>query len=82
MSTLACLGGLTYRFVPTTIAFNTGRASTYFPALPEVLMTVGYIALAIMGFGLAVKYFAVLPGETEEWNYMSKLARIPRAPIV
>lgn len=79
MSTLACLGALTYRFVPTTIAFNTGRASTYFPSLPEVLMTVGYIALAITGFGLAVKYFAVLPGEIEEWHYMSKLARFRRA---
>jgi Ni/Fe-hydrogenase subunit HybB-like protein len=78
MSTLACLGGLTYRFVPTTIAFNTGRASTYFPSLPEVLMTVGYVALAITGFGLAVKYFAVLPGPIEEWHYMSKLARMRR----
>jgi hypothetical protein len=41
-------------------------------------MTVGYIALGVVGFRLAVKYFAVLPGEVEEWNYMFSLARLPR----
>jgi Ni/Fe-hydrogenase subunit HybB-like protein len=76
MSTLAGIGALFYRFVPTTIAFHEGRSSTYFPALPEVLMTVGYIALGIVGFGLAVKYFAVLPGEAAEWRYMFRLARL------
>jgi Ni/Fe-hydrogenase subunit HybB-like protein len=75
MATFACLGSMTYRFVPTTIAFNPGRQASYFPALPEVLMTVGYIALAIAGFGLAVKYFAVLPAEIEEWSYMFRRLR-------
>jgi Ni/Fe-hydrogenase subunit HybB-like protein len=78
MSTLSCLGGMFYRFIPTTVAFHIGRSSSYFPSLPEVLMTVGYIALGVVGFRLAVKYFAVLPGEVEEWNYMFSLARLPR----
>ena len=75
MATLACLGGLCYRFVPTTVAFNPGRHASYFPALPEVLMTLGYLALGVAAFGLAVKYFAVLPAETEEWNYMFRRVR-------
>jgi len=79
MATLACLGGMFYRFIPTTIAFTPARNASYFPALPEVLMTVGYIALGIVTFGLAVKYFAVLPGEIGEWNYMFRLVRGRRA---
>jgi Ni/Fe-hydrogenase subunit HybB-like protein len=75
MATLACLGGLAYRFIPTTIAFNPGRQASYFPNLPEVLMALGYIALAVVAFGLAVKYFAVLPAETAEWNYMFRRLR-------
>ena len=38
-------------------------------------MTIGYISLGIAAFGLAVKYFAVLPGEIKDWNYMFKLVR-------
>jgi len=75
MAALACLGGLFYRFVPTTIAYAPARNATYFPSLPELLMAVGYIALGIVGFGLAVKYLAVLPGDIEDWNYMFKLVR-------
>ncbi|HET9158353.1 MAG TPA: hypothetical protein VFN91_16885, partial [Myxococcaceae bacterium] len=68
MSVLACLGGLWYRFVPTTIAYHPAPLSSYFPALPELLMTLGYISLAIVGFQLAVKYFAVLPASPSEWR--------------
>jgi len=78
MATLACLGGTYYRFVPTTVAFSPGRYSSYFPSLPEVLIALGYIALAIAAFGLAVKYFAVLPASTEEWNYMFRRVRRAR----
>ncbi len=72
---LACLGGLFYRFVPTTIAYAPARNASYFPALPELLMTVGYISLGIVAFEIAVKFFAVLPGEIEDWNYMFRLVR-------
>lgn len=75
MATLACLGGMFYRFIPTTIAFTPARNASYFPSLPEVLMTVGYISLGIVAFAIVVKFFAVLPGENEDWNYMFRLAR-------
>jgi Ni/Fe-hydrogenase subunit HybB-like protein len=70
MATLACLGGLLYRFIPTTIAFRPLGHNLYFPSAPELLITAGYIALGIVAFGLAVKYFAVLPGEIKQWNYI------------
>jgi Ni/Fe-hydrogenase subunit HybB-like protein len=67
---LACLGGLSYRFIPTTIAFRPAPGATYFPSVPEFLITMGYIALGILAFRLAVKYFAVLPGDVQEWKHM------------
>jgi len=70
MATLACLGGMFYRFIPTTIAFAPAREASYFPSLPEVLMSVGYISLGIVAFAIAVKYFAVLPGENQDLNFM------------
>jgi len=76
LTTLACVGAMLYRFTPTTIALRSTSGS-YFPALPEILMALGYIALAILGFGIAVRYFAVLPAETEEWHYMFRLAGQP-----
>jgi Ni/Fe-hydrogenase subunit HybB-like protein len=84
MATLACLGGMYYRFIPTTIAYVPAHRASYFPSLPEVLMAVGYIALGIVAFILTVKYFAVLPGDFEDWNQMSILShwRRPAAQSV
>jgi len=79
MATLACLGGLVYRFVPTTIAFSPAPNAVYFPNVPELLMSIGYISLGIVAFNLAVKYFAVLPGDIKDWNYMFRLVRRRRA---
>jgi len=75
MAILACLGGLLFRFIPTTIAFFPARHASYFPSTPELLMTIGYISLGIAAFGIAVKCFAVLPGEIKDWNYMFRLVR-------
>jgi len=75
MSILACVGGMLYRFVPTTVAFHPAPGASYFPSVPELLISLGYIALAILGFGFAVKYFAVLPGDIDEWNHMFKRTR-------
>jgi Ni/Fe-hydrogenase subunit HybB-like protein len=59
-----------YRFIPTTIAFAPAGDASYFPSLPEVLMSVGYISLGIVAFAIAVKYFGVLPGEDKDRNFM------------
>jgi len=75
LSITACVGGMFYRFIPTTIAFHPAPSATYFPSVLELLISIGYIALAILAFGLAVKYFAVLPGDIKEWNHMFRSAR-------
>ena len=75
MSILACLGGMFYRFIPTTIAFHPANRATYFPSTPEFLMASGYVALGALAVALAVKYFAVLPGDLEEWNHIFRRVR-------
>jgi Ni/Fe-hydrogenase subunit HybB-like protein len=75
MVTLACLRGMVYRYVPTTIAYHPAPHSSYFPSVPELLMSIGYIALGIVAFRLVVKFFAVLPGDIKEWNYMFNVRR-------
>ena len=69
----ACLGGMTFRYIPTTVAFSPANRASYFPSTAELLISIGYISLVLAVFGLAVKYFAVLPGELSDWNQMSKL---------
>jgi Ni/Fe-hydrogenase subunit HybB-like protein len=70
MATLACVGGMFYRFIPTTLAYNYRTLDVYFPSVPELFIAFGYIALAIVLFRFAVTYFAVLPGDLKQWNYM------------
>jgi hypothetical protein len=40
-------------------------------------MAAGYISLGIVAFILAVKYFAVLPGDTACWENTFKPIQIP-----
>jgi Ni/Fe-hydrogenase subunit HybB-like protein len=68
-----CLGGMLFRYIPTTVAFSPAHRAMYFPSTAELLISIGYISLALALFGIAVKFFAVLPGELGDWNQMSKL---------
>jgi Ni/Fe-hydrogenase subunit HybB-like protein len=58
---LIALGGLFYRFTPTTLAFSPLGDYRYFPSTFEILMSIGFTALAVAVFLFAVKTFAVLP---------------------
>jgi Ni/Fe-hydrogenase subunit HybB-like protein len=69
MSALACLGGMWYRFVPTTIAYRPAHSTGYFPSALEVLIAIGYMAVTISAFVFAINYFAVLPGEADSWDH-------------
>jgi Ni/Fe-hydrogenase subunit HybB-like protein len=58
---LLSLGGLLYRFTPTTLAFSPLGDYHYFPSTAEILMSTGFTALAVAVFLYAVKTFAILP---------------------
>ena len=56
------LGGALYRFDAYLVAFNPGPGWSYFPSVPETVMTLGLVALEIMVFILLVKRFPILSG--------------------
>jgi len=78
---LSSLGGMVYRFSPTTLAFRPDPQSLYFPATIEVLMSLGFIALGVGGFLFAVKKLAILPAPNYVWNEMANYARFRRPDI-
>jgi Ni/Fe-hydrogenase subunit HybB-like protein len=67
-SVFTAIGGMLYRFSPTTIAYRAGHPSVYFPKIAELVMCVGYIGLAVVLFIIAAKRFAILPGTLSEWR--------------
>lgn len=67
---LAAVGGMLYRFNPTTLAFQPKPGAFYFPSAIELLISVGFVSLAIAGFSLAVKKLAILPAPVSAWYAM------------
>jgi Ni/Fe-hydrogenase subunit HybB-like protein len=59
---LLVFGGAVYRFITYLVAFNPGDNWSYFPSAPEVLITVGLVALEIAVYIYLVKRFPILSG--------------------
>ena len=78
---LSSVGGMIYRFSPTTLAFRPNPEALYFPATIEVLVSLGFIALGIVGFLIAVKRLAILPAPLHEWHDMASYFRFRRPYI-
>ncbi|MDB4945917.1 MAG: nickel-dependent hydrogenase, rane protein [Labilithrix sp.] len=68
MAVMACGGGMLYRFTPTTLSFDQGHVAVYFPSVPELLISMGFIALALSAFVLTVKWLAILPAPLSTWR--------------
>lgn len=60
-----CFGGMLYRYAPTTLAFMPGPGYRYFPSAIELLISIGFIALGVVGYLFTVKNFAILPATLE-----------------
>ncbi|MEE1544817.1 MAG: Ni/Fe-hydrogenase cytochrome b subunit, partial [Alphaproteobacteria bacterium] len=54
------LAGSLYRLDAYLIAFNPGDQSTYFPSLPEILVTVGIFAFEILAYIVFARSLPVL----------------------
>jgi Ni/Fe-hydrogenase subunit HybB-like protein len=50
-----------YRFSPTTIVFHPNGYAVYFPSVPELVISGGFIALGVLLFALIIKTFSILP---------------------
>ena len=56
------IGGGMYRIGVYNVGFNPGpEYHAYFPSLPEFLITLGFIAIEILGYMVLVKLTPVLP---------------------
>ncbi|MEN9501231.1 MAG: hypothetical protein RI964_516 [Pseudomonadota bacterium] len=54
------LAGALYRFDAFLITFNPGPGYSYFPSVPEIMVTVGIVALEIMAYLVLVKILPVM----------------------
>ncbi len=59
---LLVLAGMAYRINTYLVAFNPGQSYRYFPAVPELLITFGIVALEVALYLWAVKRFPILSG--------------------
>jgi Ni/Fe-hydrogenase subunit HybB-like protein len=56
------VGATLYRFNSYLTAFNPGDHYSYFPTVPEILITVGMLAIELAAFIWLVKTFPILSG--------------------
>ena len=77
---LAVVGGMLYRFDPTTTAFQPRPGAIYFPSVLELLISVGFMSMGIAIFIFLAKILAILPGPIslaqEAENLRSKRPRV------
>ena len=57
---LGLLAGALYRFDVYLVAFDPGPGWHYFPSIPEMMVTISFVALEIAAFVLIVKLFPIL----------------------
>jgi Ni/Fe-hydrogenase subunit HybB-like protein len=60
---LLMLGGALLRIDGFLIGYETGAGFHYFPALPELLVTIGMFAIEVLGYIVITRRFPVLPRE-------------------
>jgi len=56
------LAGALYRFNTYLLAYRAGDDVSYFPSVPEFMITIGLVALEIIGYLVIVKTFPIFSG--------------------
>lgn len=69
---VAAVGGMLYRWDPTTLAFQPRPGAFYFPTPIELLVSVGFVSLAIAAFMFLAKVLPVLPAPLRLWYRMEE----------
>ena len=57
------LAGFVLRINSFLVGYETGAGWHYFPSVPEIMVSVGMIALEILGYIVLVRYLPILPKE-------------------
>lgn len=58
------LGGALYRFDAFLLTFNPGPGYSYFPSVPEMMITIGIISFGILAYLILVRTLPVMHHET------------------
>jgi Ni/Fe-hydrogenase subunit HybB-like protein len=66
------VGGMLYRFNPTTPVFQAKAGAIYFPSLIELLISFGFVSIGIAVFMFLAKVLAILPAPVSSWYAMEK----------
>ena len=74
-ATFIVLGGALYRFNVYLIGFNPGQGWRYFPSFAEVMITVGIVALEVLGYKVFVALFPVLPNTSAHGGHKPGAAK-------
>jgi Ni/Fe-hydrogenase subunit HybB-like protein len=69
---IAAVGGMLYRWDPTTLAFQPRPGALYFPTPIELLVSVGFVSLAIAAFMFLAKVLPILPAPLRLWYRMEQ----------
>ncbi|MCB1890292.1 MAG: Ni/Fe-hydrogenase cytochrome b subunit [Rhodocyclaceae bacterium] len=60
---LLMLGGSLLRINAFLVGYDTGEGWSYFPSVPELLVTIGMFAIEVLGYIVITRRFPVLPRE-------------------
>ncbi len=60
-ATCLLLGGAALRFNALIVGFNPPAGYVYFPSVPEMLVSIGLLAVEVVGFMYIVRRFPILP---------------------
>lgn len=69
---VAAVGGMLYRWDPTTLAFQPRPGAFYFPTPIELLVSVGFVSLAVAAFVFLAKVLPILPAPLRLWYRMEQ----------
>jgi Ni/Fe-hydrogenase subunit HybB-like protein len=75
---LIVIGGMAYRFDPTTFAYRPWRigiVAYYTPSVIEILISLSFICTCICLFLIAVKRLPILPAPLQEWHDLESYYR-------
>ena len=59
------MAGFMLRINSYLVGYETGPGWHYFPSVSEIMVSIGMIALEILGYIVLVRYLPILPGTNE-----------------
>ena len=65
LSLVLVLAGFLLRINSYLVGYETGPGWHYFPSVPEIMVSIGMIALEVLGYILLVRYLPIFAGKIE-----------------